>query len=73
MVIKCDICFYTELKVWPGHGKRCVQKGLNNKKNIFNFNFLLIRKARDFLEPKGLVAQRPEDQGPTLDMDSGLA
>ena len=27
MVIKCDICFYTELKVWPGHGKRCVQKG----------------------------------------------
>ena len=27
MVIKCDICIYTELKIWPGHGKRCVQKG----------------------------------------------
>lgn len=26
MVIKCDICFYTELKIYPGHGKRIVRK-----------------------------------------------
>lgn len=26
MVIKCDICYYTELKIYPGHGKRIVRK-----------------------------------------------
>ena len=26
MVIKCDVCYFTEMKIYPGHGKRIVRK-----------------------------------------------
>src|SRR5688572_22523075 len=32
MVIKTDTCFFTELKIFPGHGKRIVRK--DGKVNI---------------------------------------
>ena len=50
MVIKCDLCYFTEMKIYPGHGRRTVRK--DGKLLAF-----LSRKAWSYTE-QHLKAQR---------------
>ncbi len=70
MVVKTDTCFFTEFKIYPGHGRRLVRKDGKVPQLLGNCSCTVALGLR---EPESSLSVHSEDQGSTSDLVSTMA